>query len=218
MINELAGRNLQCSNLVPRGEGYETEPLTSRSCDIAGATPGTDFVSGTRYIEQAFDYSPSHRWRNFGIVLGFTVFFLICNLITSEVVASAKSKGEVLVFLRGKMPSALNTHHAADVESTKNPRTVVQGSDEPSKTVLPHRSVFHWRSVCYDVQIKDETRRILDHVDGWVKPGTLTALMVSGQRRRPTTPKLTLLGRLRSRENNPSRHSGLPNHHGRCLG
>jgi ATP-binding cassette subfamily G (WHITE) protein 2 (PDR) len=27
------------------------------------------------------------------------------------------------------------------------------------------------------IKIKTETRRILDHVDGWVKPGTLTALM-----------------------------------------
>ena len=35
--------------------------------------------------------------------------------------------------------------------------------------------------MCYDVKIKSETRRILDNVDGWVKPGTLTALMgVSG--------------------------------------
>jgi len=35
--------------------------------------------------------------------------------------------------------------------------------------------------VCYDIKIKGEPRRILDHVDGWVKPGTLTALMgVSG--------------------------------------
>ncbi len=35
--------------------------------------------------------------------------------------------------------------------------------------------------MCFDVKIKSETRRILDHVDGWVKPGTLTALMgVSG--------------------------------------
>lgn len=30
----------------------------------------------------------------------------------------------------------------------------------------------------YDIKIKKEERRILDHVDGWVKPGTLTALMV----------------------------------------
>ncbi len=35
--------------------------------------------------------------------------------------------------------------------------------------------------MCYNVKIKKEDRRILDHVDGWVKPGTLTALMgVSG--------------------------------------
>lgn len=35
--------------------------------------------------------------------------------------------------------------------------------------------------MCYEVKIKNETRQILDHVDGWVKPGSLTALMgVSG--------------------------------------
>jgi ATP-binding cassette subfamily G (WHITE) protein 2 (PDR) len=33
----------------------------------------------------------------------------------------------------------------------------------------------------HSIKIKKEERRILDHVDGWVKPGTLTALMgVSG--------------------------------------
>ena len=33
----------------------------------------------------------------------------------------------------------------------------------------------------YDIQIKGEERRLLDNVSGWVKPGTLTALMgVSG--------------------------------------
>ncbi|CAL9735807.1 pleiotropic ABC efflux transporter of multiple drugs [Monosporozyma servazzii] len=38
-------------------------------------------------------------------------------------------------------------------------------------------ATFHWRDVCYDINIKNETRRILSNVDGWVKPGTLTALM-----------------------------------------
>lgn len=40
-------------------------------------------------------------------------------------------------------------------------------------------AIFHWEDVCYDIKIKKQPRRILDHVDGWVKPGTLTALMVS---------------------------------------
>ncbi|OIW22265.1 P-loop containing nucleoside triphosphate hydrolase protein [Coniochaeta ligniaria NRRL 30616] len=43
------------------------------------------------------------------------------------------------------------------------------------------RSIFHWSNVCYDIKIKGKPRQILDNVDGWVKPGTLTALMgVSG--------------------------------------
>ncbi len=39
-------------------------------------------------------------------------------------------------------------------------------------------AVFHWDDVCYDITIKKEPRRLLNEVDGWVKPGTLTALMV----------------------------------------
>jgi ATP-binding cassette subfamily G (WHITE) protein 2 (PDR) len=42
-------------------------------------------------------------------------------------------------------------------------------------------SIFHWENVNYEVQIKSETRTILDSVDGWIKPGTLTALMVRSQ-------------------------------------
>jgi hypothetical protein len=32
----------------------------------------------------------------------------------------------------------------------------------------------HWENVTYDVK----TKRLLDHVDGWLRGGTLTALMV----------------------------------------
>jgi ATP-binding cassette subfamily G (WHITE) protein 2 (PDR) len=39
-------------------------------------------------------------------------------------------------------------------------------------------AIFHWEDVSFDIKIGKENRRILDHVDGWVKPGTLTALMV----------------------------------------
>jgi ABC-type multidrug transport system permease subunit/ABC-type multidrug transport system ATPase subunit len=43
------------------------------------------------------------------------------------------------------------------------------------------RSIFSWRDIVYGIHIKDKPRRLLDHVSGWARPGTLTALMgVSG--------------------------------------
>jgi hypothetical protein len=54
--------------------------------------------------------------------------------------------------------------------------------DDTSSTehnVQKQDSIFHWEKVNYEIQIKNETLTILDSVDGWIKPGTLTALMVS---------------------------------------
>ena len=57
-------------------------------------------------------------------------------------------------------------------------------------------AVFHWDGVNYDIKIKGEPRKLLDDVDGWVKPGTLTALMVqSGQPRRGNDFSLTVESR-----------------------
>lgn len=183
-INELVGRAYPCLSLVPFGPDYEDEPLISRSCTVIGAEPGSNIVSGTRHLIDGFDYAPGHKWRNFGILLAFLVFFLICALWTSEVVASAKSKGEVLVFPRGQLPSSLRGKRQEDIETSgiSTVRSKIEDSEVAPRKVGQSKSVFHWRNVCYDVQIKSETRRILDHVDGWIQPGTLTALMASAFR------------------------------------
>ncbi|KAI6897200.1 pleiotropic drug resistance protein, ABC superfamily, partial [Hortaea werneckii] len=108
-----------------------------------------------------------------------------------------RSKGEVLVFRRGKNFDAHARGAQADEESgEKHASDASRGGADERSTVLVAKqsSIFHWEDVCYSVKIKDETRRILDHVDGWIKPGTLTALMgVSG------AGKTTLLDVLASR-------------------
>ena len=38
-------------------------------------------------------------------------------------------------------------------------------------------ATFHWSDITYDIKVKKGSRRLLNMVDGWVKPGTLTALM-----------------------------------------
>jgi ABC-type multidrug transport system ATPase subunit len=52
---------------------------------------------------------------------------------------------------------------------------------ELSTVIPPQQSILSWSDHCYDIPVKGGQRRLLDHVCGWVRPGTLTALMgVSG--------------------------------------
>ena len=114
-------------------------------------------------------------------------------LVATEFITAKKSKGEVLVFRRGYESKKKSVE---DVESIPTSREVSVQKDNSDDIAIIERqtAIFQWKDVCYDIKIKKEQRRILDHVDGWVKPGTLTALMgVSG------AGKTTLLDCLASR-------------------
>ena len=111
------------------------------------------------------------------------VFFMLTYLVATEYISGQKSKGEVLVFRRGHTPAALSSKASDDVEANEKTGTAGRKSQnatgDVSAVIERQTAIFHWQDVCYDIKIKSETRRILDHVDGWVQPGTLTALMVS---------------------------------------
>lgn len=183
LTNEFEGRHFECSQFVPTGPGYQNIAANQRACATPGSRPGEDFVSGTVYAKTAYGFSYSHRWRNYFILLAFTVALLIAHLVMSEIVASERSKGEVLVFRRSKMKS---TKRATSDEESGSPSIHNAEKYDDGKTiqhdVQKQDSVFHWEKVNYEIQIKNETRKILDSVDGWIKPGTLTALMVRSYR------------------------------------
>lgn len=131
------------------------------------------------------------RNRNFGILVGFVVFFMVIYIAAAEYLSLNPSKGEILVFRRGHGHKSPKSYNSDDEESGPVAPVRIEGRATEERrgsnyeaTVTSNEkeksdSIFHWRNVCYDISIKGEPRRILDHVDGWVKPGTLTALMVS---------------------------------------
>lgn len=181
MTNELVGRMFECVSFVPTGPYYSSIEASERVCTVPGSTPAANFVSGTSYLETSYGYQNAHKWRNVGIMITFCIAFCVGHLVAAELVASERSKGEVLVFTRKGMKK--HTRQVEDIETTTDNRLskeVVAGHGAYGSTANIEKatSVFHWQDICYDVKIKDETRRILNHVDGWVKPGTLTALMV----------------------------------------
>ncbi|SPO03131.1 probable ABC1 transport protein [Cephalotrichum gorgonifer] len=185
MINEFTGRQFECNVFVPSlgSPGYENITSDNRVCTTAGSVAGQSFVEGSAYIKTLYSYTPGHKWRNVGIIIAFTIFNHLVYFFATEYITAKKSKGEVLVFRRNHLPQ---TFSKGDIEgSTADANVIIEkkpvSRDADGGAIQASTSVFHWSNVCYDVKIKGEPRRILDHVDGWVKPGTLTALMgVSG--------------------------------------
>jgi ATP-binding cassette, subfamily G (WHITE), member 2, PDR len=198
MINEFHNRKIPCSTFIPMGPGYENVSPDQKICSVTGAAAGANYVDGDTYLAVNFEYYHSHLWRNYGILITLMLFGLVAYLVATEYVSAKRSKGEVLLFPRGKVPALKSSK--ADIEGTPDDRIDAEMvvahkvTTEVPPSIQKQTAVFHWTDVNYDIKIKGEPRRLLDEVDGWVKPGTLTALMgVSG------AGKTTLLDVLASR-------------------
>ena len=195
MANEFHNRMFECAFMVPQGPGYEDLPPTSQICSVVGAEPGSSLVDGDRYINLAFAYTDTNRWRNVGVLCAFMVFFFATYLFAAEYAKPPRTRGEVLIFRRGKMPSTISSGEMSLRTQDPEAQTQEDGGQpiiaekrEPSAEDGAHTSdrlsagtsVFHWEDLCYDIKVKGGTeRRILDNIDGWVKPGLATVLMAS---------------------------------------
>jgi hypothetical protein len=183
-LNEFHGRDYPCSGFTPSGTSYEGVDELARACSVIGSRPGQDFVDGGAYLEESLGFVISHKWRNLGIIIFLGLFFMGLHLLATEYIASERTKGEVLVFTREALKKqrkqgTLDTERGAAQFAAERPSGNSTSVEEVAANIKKQTSIFHWKDVSYEIKVKDGTLRILDRVDGWVKPGTLTALMVS---------------------------------------
>ncbi|KAJ8131104.1 hypothetical protein O1611_g2521 [Lasiodiplodia mahajangana] len=188
MINEFVGQSYSCSTKVPSGPEYTEASPEEYICSAVGSNPGEDFVRGDRYIQVQYGFIESHMWRNLGILLVMMVFFCFIHLIAVEYIPAQRSKGEILLFRRGYNPQDRLAPHDEERAGEFPPSTPQRDKQKdcectPHEQVnmvdklQKHTAVFHWEQISYDIKVKNGTKRLLDQVDGFVKPGTLTALM-----------------------------------------
>ncbi|OAA68063.1 ABC-2 type transporter [Niveomyces insectorum RCEF 264] len=193
MENEFSRIEMRCTSetLVPSGPGYTD--INHQVCTLAGSVYGTDVVSGAAYIEQGFAYQPNQLWRNWGIVLAIIVFFLALNILLGEVVRFGMGGNTARVYCRPSAErKALNESLLAKREARRRKKEEASSSE----LSINSKSVLTWEGLNYDVPVAGGTRRLLNNVYGYVKPGSLTALMgASG------AGKTTLLDVLASRKN-----------------
>ena len=103
LANELDGLTFDCvpRQLAPLGPGYTGGPA---GCAITGAQPGTTFVTGSAYLETALDFSKSHVWRNFGILMAWWIFYVVMGCLAIESVPAAGSAKSVTLYKSGSDP------------------------------------------------------------------------------------------------------------------
>ena len=186
LVNEFYNLEIQCTPpyIAPGIPGAQEQ---YQSCAIQGSRPGSLTVAGSDYVEAAFGYSRSHLWRNFGIITGMFIFFVCLTAIGMESQKPNKGGGAVTIFKRGQVPKSvekdMETQKPGDEESGKtepaaiNEKDGSEGSDDKLGGVAKNETIFTFQNITYTIPYEKGERTLLKDVQGYVKPGKLTALM-----------------------------------------
>ena len=181
LMNELHGTEAWCDQLVPNGPGFENTNIENKSCTVAGARPGVPYVSAEEYAYESFGYTWKNAGRNAGIIAAMWVFCVIATMIGTELQIDPAAAGGIMVYRRThgnkKRIDGMKKHgaQATDVEAQTTDSTG-QPAGQSSNLAVSDK-IFSWHNINYDVEVKGETRRLLDNVSGYIAPGKMTALM-----------------------------------------
>ncbi|KAH8686548.1 ABC-2 type transporter [Ilyonectria robusta] len=190
MSNEFAGLTLECvpPYLIPQGPNASRQ---YQGCSLAGATLGSTSVSGAAYIQASFSYTRSHLWRNFGFLWAFFLFFVFLTALGMERMKPNMGGGAITVFKRGQVPKAVEesistggrTGEAKSDEEAGHIPPVVENDtsetndSEKTAKVAKNETVFTFQNVNYTIPYEKGHKQLLQDIQGFVRPGKLTALM-----------------------------------------
>ncbi|CAK42282.1 hypothetical protein CBS63078_1019 [Aspergillus niger] len=198
LSNEFAGRLMDCapSMLVPQGSDLDPR---YQGCSLTGSQLGQTQVSGSNYIETAYQFTRHHMWRNFGVVIAFTVLYILVTVFAAEFLSFVGGGGGALVFKRSKRAKQLTAQSGKGSDEEKTQGAGVQAQSNSNSETFNRISssdrVFTWSNVEYTVPYGNGTRKLLNGVNGYAKPGLMIALMgASG------AGKTTLLNTLAQRQ------------------
>ncbi|KAK8045403.1 hypothetical protein PG993_005427 [Apiospora rasikravindrae] len=208
--NEFSGKTVECapSQLVPQGPGIQPE---YQGCATTGANVNSRSVSGSDYIGASFGYTRANLWRNFGVVIAFTVLYILVTVMATELFDFSDGGGGALIFKKSrrskkqaqklsapddeeKRAESGATSGTSSTENGSSPQTVDE-ENEDMEELAKSDSIFTWRDVEYTVPYMGGERKLLNKVNGYAKPGVMVALMgASG------AGKTTLLNTLAQRQ------------------
>ncbi|ROW15604.1 hypothetical protein VPNG_02208 [Cytospora leucostoma] len=194
MSNEFYNLDMDCASLVPQVPGAQTQ---YQSCTLQGSTPGSSVVNGANYIKQSYTYTRAHLWRNFGFIWAFFALFLAVTMFGMEIMKPNAGGAAVTVFKRGQVPKSVTESietggrkgNSSDEESGTaqgdpgigSEKDIAKEREEQDQRamqkVAKNETIFTFQNVNYTIPFQGGERKLLNGVQGFVRPGRLTALM-----------------------------------------
>ncbi|KAJ1715497.1 ABC multidrug transporter [Aspergillus flavus] len=206
MAAEFHNANFTCSpeSIVPSGANYTN--IAYQTCGYAGSQIGTTVVNGDDYLAAQYGFSFGHVWRNFGILCLFTVVYIVCTCWLSEIMEWEPDSAGPIEYKKSRRNSRRSHRQGLDEESNPVHRDVAMPDsannfERSGQAITGSMSTFTWDNLELFVQVGKETRKLLNGVSGYCKPGTLTALvgasgagkstLLTALTQRPNSGKLT---------------------------
>ncbi|TFK26768.1 ABC-transporter [Coprinopsis marcescibilis] len=187
MENEFSRIAFPCdgASVVPRnGFGVDKFPLdlgANQACTLFGSQPGTSLIQGVDYLKVGYDLNVADLWRlNLPVLIAIFLFFQAAQIFVLEYYPQFGFGAHIRIHApENDEIRALNAAQEAkkvEREALREKEKIVNASQ--SKSSLKHSGrVLTWEKLNYHVPVASGQLRLLHDVNGYVKPGTLTALM-----------------------------------------
>ncbi|KAG8718374.1 hypothetical protein FRC09_012757 [Ceratobasidium sp. 395] len=179
MENEFYRISMACVGpyIIPHNvPGITKYPETlgpNQACTLLGASPGEPQVSGNAYMAAGFEYQKNQIWRNFGILVLYWVAFIALQIIAMEKFQHGANARAITIFAKESAETKKRNQHLLERKAAFR-----KGEAEQDLSALTKSTkAFTWENLDYTVPVPGGQRQLLNKVFGYVKPGTLTALM-----------------------------------------
>ncbi|KAF7158494.1 hypothetical protein CNMCM6106_005088 [Aspergillus hiratsukae] len=178
MAAEFHSAKFTCApgSVVP--SGYTYNDVAYQTCGISGSQPGTTTVDGDHYLAVHYGFYYRNVWRNFGILCLFTLVYIATTCWLSEALDwEPGSTGPIQYQKRGKSKKSQDEEDGLVQGLGSAPPPAQPSCQQPVQALKSTSSTFTWENLELEVQCGNETRKLLDDVNGYCRPGTLTALV-----------------------------------------
>ncbi|RDB29035.1 ABC transporter G family member 11 [Hypsizygus marmoreus] len=188
MENEFMRISLTCdgNSVIPRnGFGvtkYPNDLGPNQACTLFGSSSGSSIIDGAAYLRAGYGLDVNDLWRrNFLVLLGFVIAFQVTQVLALEFYPQYGFNMSINIFAREtneiKNRNAILREKKLERKEKGNEEDKASSKQESTAAIRPHQKTFTWEGLNYHVPSPNGPLRLLHDVYGYVKPGTLTALM-----------------------------------------